>query len=111
MEALSSLWLEAVIIGILIVLNGFFAASEMALVSARKSRVKQLAEGGDAQAARVARLQEDPDRFLATVQVGVTFVSTLASAVGGATAVHALSPVLARLPLVGRAPEAAALAV
>jgi putative hemolysin len=59
----------------------------------------------------VARLQEDPDRFLATVQVGVTFVSTLASAVGGAAAVGALAPVLTGLPVVGRAAEPVALAL
>jgi putative hemolysin len=109
MEALSGLWLEGLIIGILILLNGFFAGSEMALVSARSSRVRQLSEAGDLRAQRVSRLQGDPDRFLATVQIGVTFVSTLASAVGGAAAVRALSPVLAQLPVVGAAAEVLAL--
>lgn len=96
---LSGLWLEASLIGLLILLNGFFAGAEIALVSARRSRVQQLASSGDGRAARVAALQEDPDRFLATVQVGVTFVGTFAGAVGGAAAVRALSPLIRQLPL------------
>ncbi len=108
-SALTTLWVEAVVIFVLVLLNGFFAGSEIALVSARRSRIQQLAETGDSRAQRVARLQGDPDRFLATVQVGVTFVGTFASAVGGAAAVEALAPTLAQVPLVGPAAEAVAL--
>jgi putative hemolysin len=108
-SALATLWVEAVFIFVLVLLNGFFAGSEIALVSARRSRIRQLAETGDSRAQRVARLQGDPDRFLATVQVGVTFVGTFASAVGGAAAVEALAPALVRLPVVGPAAEAVAL--
>ncbi|MFB3819955.1 MAG: hemolysin family protein [Candidatus Methylomirabilales bacterium] len=111
MDASSGLWLEALLIGVLILVNGFFAGSEIALVSARRSRIQQLAEGGDPHARRVARLQQDPDRFLATVQVGVTFVGTFASAVGGAAAVRALSPLLEDLPVVGPFAEVIALAL
>ena len=68
MDAVSGLWLEAVLIGVLIVVNGFFAGAEIALVSARRSRIQQLADGGDIRARRVARLQEDPDRFLAQLK-------------------------------------------
>jgi putative hemolysin len=96
---LSGLWLEASLIGFLILLNGFFAGAEIALVSARRSRVQQLAASGDGRAVHVAALQEDPDRFLATVQVGVTFVGTFAGAVGGAAAVRALSPLIRQLPV------------
>ncbi len=96
---IQGLWMEALFIGTLILLNGFFAGAEIALVSARRSRVRQLAEAGDPRAERVTRLQEDPDRFLATVQIGVTFVGTLASAVGGAAAVRALSPLIREIPL------------
>jgi putative hemolysin len=97
--ALHSLWLEAILVAFLIVLNGFFSGSEIALISARRSRIQQLAKEGDARATRVVAMQEDPDRFLATVQVGVTFVGTLASAVGGAAAVRALSPLIAEVPV------------
>jgi len=95
------LWLEAVFVGALILLNGFFAGAEIALISARRSRIQQLAAEGDGRAQRVAALQEDPDRFLATVQVGVTFVATLASAVGGAAAVRVLSPLIRQIPVAG----------
>lgn len=94
-----SLWLEAIVIGVLILLNGFFSGSEIALISARRSRIQQLAKDGDARAQRVVAMREDPDRFLATVQVGVTFVGTLASAVGGVAAVRALSPMIGNIPL------------
>jgi putative hemolysin len=95
------LWLEAIFVGALILLNGFFAGSEIALISARRSRIEQLAGEGDGRAQRVAVLQEDPDRFLATVQIGVTFVGTLASAVGGAASVRVLSPLLREIPVPG----------
>ncbi len=93
------LWLEAMLIGTLILVNGFFAGAEIALISARRSRIQQLATAGDARAERVNTLQEDPDRVLATVQIGVTFVGTLASAVGGAAAVRALSPMIREVPV------------
>lgn len=93
------LWLEAIFVGALILLNGFFAGSEIALISARRSRIQQLAAEGDPRAQRVTALQEDPDRFLATVQIGVTFVGTLASAVGGAASVRALSPLIRDIPV------------
>jgi putative hemolysin len=99
--AFPTLWQEAILIGTLILLNGFFASAEIALISARRSRIQQLAAEGDGRAQRVSRLQEDPDRFLATVQIGVTFVGTFASAVGGATAVRALSPLIREVPIPG----------
>jgi putative hemolysin len=102
----SSLWLEAIFIGFLILLNGFFAGAEIALVSVRRSRIQQLVAAGDARARRVAALQEDPDRYLATVQIGVTVIGTLASVVGGAAAIRVLSPLLQQIPL--RAVQAAA---
>lgn len=94
-------WLTAMLVGALILVNGFFAGAEIALISARRSRIQQLAAEGDARAQRVAALQGDPDRFLATVQIGVTFVGTLASAVGGATSVRILSPLIREIPLPG----------
>jgi putative hemolysin len=110
---LPPLWVEILLVGVLILFNGFFAASEIALISARRSRIQQLAGEGNARAQRVAALQADPDRYLATVQIGITFVGTLASAVGGAAAVRALSPALRTLPVPGIAAvaEPAALAV
>jgi putative hemolysin len=90
---------DILLIACLIILNGFFAASEFALISLRKSRVRHLVKSGHAPARRVQRLQEEPERFLATVQIGVTLVGTLASAIGGAIAVERLKPLLTGLPV------------
>ena len=91
-------WLEALLILALIFANGFFAASEIAMIATRKSRIDALLEKGVRSAAAVARLKNDPDRFLATVQIGVTIVSSLASAIGGAAAISYLKPQIAVLP-------------
>jgi putative hemolysin len=93
-----SLWIEAVLIFVLILANGFFAASEIAVIAVRKSRIDALLERAVKSATSVARLKNDPDRFLATVQIGVTLVSTLASAIGGATAIGFLKPYIESLP-------------
>ena len=84
---------------VLILLNGFFAAAEIAVVSAREVRLQTRAEGGDQRAARALNLQRKPGEFLATVQVGITLVGTLASAVGGVEAARVLAPLLAGFPL------------
>ena len=94
-----SFWFEAAMIFLLILANGFFAASEIAMIATRKSRIDQLLEQGVKSAAAVARLKNDPDHFLATVQIGVTLVSTLASAIGGAAAIDFVKPLIETLPL------------
>jgi putative hemolysin len=71
---------ELVFIAILTVLEGFFVASEIALVSIRRSRVEQLIEEGNRGARRVRRLLDDPGRFLAVAQIGLTFLGFFASA-------------------------------
>ena len=72
----------------LILLNGFFAMSEIALVAARKARLQNLAQQGDGAAATALRLGEDPTRFLSAVQIGITSIGVLNGIVGEA----ALSP-------------------
>ncbi|MCL5109010.1 MAG: hemolysin family protein [Chloroflexi bacterium] len=84
--------LEIGLIVLLIVLNGFLAASEIAIVSVRKPRVKQLADEGSRAARAVLRLSDNMSRFLATIQVGVTISGFFASAVGAVS----LSAVLAQ---------------
>jgi putative hemolysin len=91
----------------LILLSAFFAMAEMALVSVRKTRIKQLAEENVPRAKIVQHLLEDPTRFLATVQIGVTFVGFLASAVG---AVELARP-LAGLLRMEQIPNASGIAV
>lgn len=96
---MESIFAETVLIILLILANGFFAGSELAIISARKSTMARLAGEGDRRARLVEALQRDPHRFLATVQIGVTMVGSLASAVGGATAIRYLQPLLAASPL------------
>lgn len=93
------LFIELSAIFLLILINGFFSASEIALISLRKSRVRQLAKGGVQSAQRVLKLQEDPEQFLATVQIGVTLVGSLASAIGGVIAIERIKPFFMSLPV------------
>ncbi|MBI2413504.1 MAG: HlyC/CorC family transporter [Deltaproteobacteria bacterium] len=89
---------EIIIVIILILLNGFFSGAEIAIISAKRSALEKLARDGNASAGVVNRMKDDPDRFLATVQVGVTVVGTLASVIGGYTAASHLRPVFAAIP-------------
>jgi putative hemolysin len=83
---------DIILIFSLIILNGFFAMSEISLISLRKSRVRHLVKSGHPAAKRVQKLQEEPDRFLSTVQIGVTLIGTLAAAIGGVIAVVHIKP-------------------
>lgn len=96
--SLEGLIFEAAIIFVLILINGFFSSAEIAIISARRGVIDKLAKEGNASAAVVTKMKEDPDRFLATVQVGVTVVSTLASVIGGVTAIEFLKPVFLSVP-------------
>jgi len=83
---------EILVIVLTIVLNGFFACSEFAIISIRKSRVAQLVDEGDNRAQLIEVLQQDPHRLLALVQVGVTVTGATASTMGGIIAVDYLRP-------------------
>lgn len=82
----------------LIVVNGFFAASEFALISLRRSRLRHLAKSGSAKAKKLQKLLDEPERFLSTIQIGVTLMGTLAAAIGGVLAVKYLKPVFLEVP-------------
>jgi putative hemolysin len=86
--------LELAIVAFLIVLNGLFSLSELAIVSSRKARLKTMAEAGRAGAATALALTEDPGRFLSTVQIGITLVGILAGAYSGAALGDRLSDIL-----------------
>lgn len=77
--------LEIIIIILLIIANGIFSMSEMAVVSARRALLKQRAEEGDAGARSALELAKEPTRFLSTIQIGITLVAILTGAFGGAT--------------------------
>ena len=90
--------IDIAVILLLIVLNGVFALSELALVSANRSRLAVLEEKSVKGAAEARALAEDPQRFLPTVQVGITLVGILAGVFGGARIAGRLSPVLEQVP-------------
>jgi putative hemolysin len=83
---------------LLILLNGFFAMSETALVSSRKARLRQRAEEGDRGARAALELADSPNRFLSTVQIGISLIGVLAGAFGGATLAGPLAGALRGVP-------------
>lgn len=93
------MWFDIFLIAVFILLNGFFAAAEIAVVTTRRSRIKQLIEEGRRNADVLSKLRESPDRFLATIQIGVTLAGAIASAIGGAAAVEIIKPLLKTVPI------------
>jgi putative hemolysin len=105
------MWTELLIILALILVNGIFAGAEIAVISLRKSRLTQLVEEGRVGAQSVLALRDDPERFLATVQVGITVVGATAAAFSGASLAARLTPVLERVPAISHVAEDVALAI
>lgn len=99
------------IIFALILVNGFFAAVEMALVTARKSRLDSMASEGNKRAREILAIISNPGTYLATVQVGISLVTTFASAVGGAAAVPILAQWLNTIPAIAPYSSQIALAI
>lgn len=95
-------WWDVVIILVLIALNGLFAMSELAIVSARKARLEAMARTGRTGAATAITLASDPGKFLSTVQIGITLIGILAGAYSGTSLGR---PVGDRLALIGVPPE------
>jgi putative hemolysin len=83
--------MEVAILAALIVLNGLFAMSEIALVTARKARLQKLIDEGDSAAAAAVKLGEDPTRFLSAIQIGITSISVLNGIVGEAALAQPLA--------------------
>jgi len=96
--------LELLLILLLVLLNGAFAMSELAIVSARRVRLAAMQRRGSAAAGTALALAEDPQRFLPTVQVGITLVGILAGAFGGARLSGVIAAGVATIP--GMAPFA-----
>ena len=95
-NAMNALFLQFLVVFLLVLANGLFALSEMAIISARKNRLRRRAERGEQGAAAALRLAEKPTRFLSTVQAGITMIGILSGAVGGATIAEALAGFLGR---------------
>ena len=87
----------AIILG-LILANGVFAGAEIAVIAVRRTRLRQLIDEGRGAARAVLALRDNPERFLATVQVGITVVGATAAAYGGATLAEGLRQVITRVP-------------
>jgi putative hemolysin len=97
--------MDLLIVFLLVVLNGVLAASELAIVSARKARLQPRADEGDAGARAALALAAEPDRFLSTVQIGITLVGILAGAFGGAALTAPVADLLRRVPVLASSAE------
>lgn len=105
----SSVELELFFIFVLVVLNGVFSGSEIAIVSARKIRLEQLAKRGNHKAKLALNLANSPNNFLSAVQIGITLIGILSGAVGGATVARRLASYLETIPIL--APSANTLSI
>ncbi len=105
---MSGYWLNILLVGVLVVLNAVFAGSEIALISLREGQLKALERRDSAASRTLVRLARDPNRFLATIQVGITLAGFLASATA---AVSLAEPVAPLFSFLGSAREAVAIAL
>jgi putative hemolysin len=107
-----TLLFECGIVLLLVLLNAFFAMSELAIVSARRPRLQKLVERGHKGAALALRLSEDPGQFLSAVQVGITLIGIIAGAYSGATIAEPVAVTLReRVPLLGTMADDVALVI
>ena len=103
---------EIVLIFALLIGNGVFAMTEIAIVSSRKGKLQAMADAGNKGAARALKLAERPDRFLSTVQIGITLVGILASVFGGARLADRFAAFLSsNVPWLGNSAEEIAFVV
>jgi putative hemolysin len=93
------IWFDTIAIVALVFASGFFAAAEIAVVSVRRSRIQELIEQNHRNADAVKKLLDDPDKFFAIVQIGMTVFPSMASALGGVLAVEYLKPLLQSIQL------------
>ena len=102
---------EILIILLLILTNGLFSLAEMALVSARKTRLLARAEDGDDRAMTALALLDKPNRLLSTVQIFITAIGILSGALGGQAAVEQLTRLLSRIPWLAESAEGVSIAI
>ncbi|MFM7426537.1 MAG: hemolysin family protein [Elainella sp.] len=100
--------LEILTILLLTLANGLFSMSEMAIVSARRARLQELVEQGNANALTALELANSPNRFLSTVQIGITLISIITGAFGGATLASSVAPYIALIPGLANSSDAIA---
>ncbi len=107
----TDIFIELLAILLLILANGFFALSEFSVIASRRSRLQQKIVEGKLGAAKAEKLHNNPDKFLATVQVGITLFGTVAGVLGGATIVEKLELALRQSPMALLAQAATPLSV
>ncbi len=93
--------MEIIVILFLIVLNGLFAMTEMAIVSSRKSKLQELANKGSESAQTALEMATSPNKLLSTSQIGITFIGIFAGAFGGERLAEKLAPLLVKIPQIG----------
>jgi putative hemolysin len=108
---MSIIVLELIIIAVLLVLNGIFSMSELAIIAAKRVRLERQAERGSKGARAALAIASNPGDFLSTVQVGITLVGVIASVYGGATIAEQLAVHLAPVSWIGENAEALSLAI
>ncbi|HEU4769221.1 MAG TPA: hemolysin family protein [Pyrinomonadaceae bacterium] len=108
---MSAITFEILFILLLLLANGVFAMSELAIVSSRKARLQQMCATGNARACAALALALAPDRFLSTIQIGITLVGILAGALGGATIAEQLGEQISRVPALAPYGEAIGVAI
>lgn len=106
-----SSWNEILIIIVLILVNGILSMSEAALMASRKARIQQKANDGDRASQITLDLLKKPNTFLSTIQLGITLISVLAGAFGGATLAKALALEIAKIPTLADYSESLALVI
>jgi putative hemolysin len=96
---LVALLLQFIVVVILVLISGFFSASEIAIIAVRSSRLKELISEGHKKASFVEKLKNNPDSFFAVIQIGMTVTASAASAIGGALAIVLIEPVVKTIPI------------
>ncbi|HEY6586372.1 MAG TPA: hemolysin family protein [Candidatus Methanoperedens sp.] len=108
---MSDITFQIILIILLTIANGIFSMSEIAIISARKARLQQWINEGNAKAQAALDLADSPNRLLSTVQIGITLIGILAGVLGGATIAEELSARLTFIPLLAPYSEAIALGI
>ena len=103
--------MELIVIGVLIFINGFFALSEIALVSSKKARLAQMKIAGNKGAKTALRLLEDSENFLSAVQVGITLIGIVTGVYGGLNIAEDIAPIIQRIDILETSAHEIALAV
>ncbi len=92
-------FIEIFAIFLLILANGFFSLSEFSIIASRRSKLKRMAKEGFRGSAKAVKIHTNPEKFLAAVQIGITFVGTFAGVFSGMTIVNLLLPVFGNIPV------------